>query len=40
MRERAHAVDLEPQIEEACLFDLGEHCSDKDKYEREEVRIL
>lgn len=29
MRERALSVDLDPQIADACLSDLGEHCSDK-----------
>jgi len=29
MNERAHSVDLDPQIEASCLADLGEFCSDK-----------
>jgi hypothetical protein len=28
MRQRAVSVDLHPEIEDACLSELGEHCSD------------
>lgn len=30
MKQRAHRVELNPQIEQACLKDLGMHCSDTD----------
>lgn len=30
MRQRAHSVQLKPEIESACLKDLGMHCSDID----------
>lgn len=30
MRQRAHRVQLKPEIEQACLKDLGMYCSDAD----------
>jgi Cysteine rich repeat len=29
MGERAHSVDLDPEIENGCLTDLARYCSDK-----------
>ena len=40
MRQRAKRVDLKPEIEEACVRDLGMYCSDSEKYKPEQVSNL
>ena len=37
MRRRAKRIDLEPEIEENCLPDLGAFCSDLKDYGKGEV---
>jgi hypothetical protein len=37
MRRRAKRIDLEPEIEEACLADLGALCSDLEHYGKGKV---
>ncbi|KAK6184750.1 hypothetical protein SNE40_007151 [Patella caerulea] len=41
LRQRAKSVDLEPEIEEKCMIDLSEHCSeDEDIKQGEEINCL
>ena len=37
MRRRAKRIDLEPEIEQACLKDLGAFCSDLQHYGKGKV---
>lgn len=37
MKQRARSIDLEPEIEEECLTDLGIYCSDLESYGKGEV---
>jgi hypothetical protein len=38
MRQRAQRVQLKPEIEKACLKDLGMYCSDADDPGANQVR--
>lgn len=37
MRRRAKRIDLEPEVEDACLKDLGALCSDLEHYGKGKV---
>jgi len=40
MKERAVSINLEPEIEEKCLVDLGALCSDLEEYGHGEATLF